>query len=113
MFGRRQESEDTADLFASARATYEQGETQRIGVRFYAMIHRGQPARLAVEDPDGNLCRTYGPVPEQAVYRSLTAQDLEQQLKKTGGTPYLCTQCPLVAGSRSDASGLRHQRHAA
>ena len=91
MFGRRQESEDTADLLASARATYEQGETQRIGVRFYAMIHRGQPARLAVEDPDGNLCRTYGPVPEQAVYRSLTAQDLEQQLKKTGGTPYLCT----------------------
>ena len=91
MFGRRQESEDTADLFASARATYEQGETQRIGVRFYAMIHRGQPARLAVEDPDGNLCRTYGPVPKQAVYRSLTAQDLEQQLKKTGGTPYLCT----------------------
>ena len=91
MFGRRQEGEDTADLFASARATYEQGEPQRIGVRFYAMIRRGEPAQLAVEDPDGNLCRTRGPVPEQAVYRSLTAQDLEQQLKKTGGTPYLCT----------------------
>ena len=91
MFGRRQEGEDTADLFASARATYEQGETQRIGVRFYAMIRRGEPAQLAVEDPDGNLCRTRGPVPEQAVYRSLTPQDLEQQLKKTGGTPYLCT----------------------
>ena len=91
MFGRRQEGEDTSELFASARATYEQGETQRIGVRFYAMIRRGEPARLAVEDPDGNLCRTYGPVPEQAVYRSLTPQDLEQQLKKTGGTPYLCT----------------------
>ncbi len=91
MFGHRQEGEDTSELFASARATYEQGETQRIGVRFYAMIRRGEPARLAVEDPDGNLCRTYGPVPEQAVYRSLTPQDLEQQLKKTGGTPYLCT----------------------
>ena len=91
MFGRRQEGEDTSELFASARATYEQGETQRIGVRFYAMIRRGEPARLAVEDPDGNLCRTYGPVPEQAIYRSLTPQDLEQQLKKTGGTPYLCT----------------------
>ncbi|MFR7744139.1 MAG: DUF3656 domain-containing U32 family peptidase [Acutalibacteraceae bacterium] len=74
--------EDTADLFASARATYEQGEPQRIGVRFYAMIRRGEPAQLAVEDPDGNLCRTRGPVPEQAVYRSLTPQDLEQQLKK-------------------------------
>jgi len=91
MFGRRQEGEDTAGLFASARATYEQGEPQRIGVRFYAMIRRGEPAQLAVEDPDGNLCRTRGPVPEQAVYRSLTPQDLEQQLKKTGGTPYLCT----------------------
>ena len=91
MFGRRQEGEDTADLFASARATYEQGEPQRIGVRFYAMIRRGEPAQLAVEAPDGNLCRTRGPVPEQAVYRSLTPQDLEQQLKKTGGTPYLCT----------------------
>ena len=91
MFGRRQEGEDTADLFASARATYDQGEPQRIGVRFYAMIRRGEPAQLAVEDPDGNLCRTRGPVPEQAVYRSLTPQDLEQQLKKTGGTPYLCT----------------------
>lgn len=91
MFGRRQEGEDTADLFASARATYEQGEPQRIGVRFYAMIRRGEPVQLAVEDPDGNLCRTRGPVPEQAVYRSLTPQDLEQQLKKTGGTPYLCT----------------------
>ena len=91
MFGRRQEGEDTADLFASARATYEQGEPQRIGVRVYAMIRRGEPAQLAVEDPDGNLCRTRGPVPEQAVYRSLTPQDLEQQLKKTGGTPYLCT----------------------
>ena len=91
MFGRRQEGEDTADLFASARAPYEQGEPQRIGVRFYAMIRRGEPAQLAVEDPDGNLCRTRGPVPEQAVYRSLTPQDLEQQLKKTGGTPYLCT----------------------
>ena len=91
MFGRRQEGEDTADLFASARATYEQGEPQRIGVRFYAMIRRGEPAQLAVEDPDGNLCRTRGPVPEQAVYRSLTPQGLEQRLKKTGGTPYLCT----------------------
>ena len=91
MFGRRQEGEDTADLFASARATYDQGEPQRIGVRFYAMIRRGEPAQLAVEDPDGNLCRARGPVPEQAVYRSLTPQDLEQQLKKTGGTPYLCT----------------------
>ena len=34
MFGRRQEGEDTAALFASARATYEQGEAQRTGITF-------------------------------------------------------------------------------
>ena len=112
MFGRRQEGEDTSELFASARATYEQGETQRIGVRFYAMLRRGEPAQLAVEDPDGNLCRTRGPVPEQAVYRSLTAQDLEQQLKKTGGTPYLCTavRSSLEPGLMLPASAINAMR---
>ena len=92
MFGRRQEGEDTGTLFASARATYEQGEAQRIGVQFYAMIEEGRPAQLAVRDPDGNICRTSGPAPERALYRSLTQQDLEQQLRKTGGTPYVCTE---------------------
>ena len=98
MFGRRQEGEDTSSLFASARATYEQGEAQRIGVKFYAILQSGRPAQLAVEDPDGNVCKTTGPVPEPAVYRSLTQQDLEQQLKKTGGTPYVCTGVRTVLG---------------
>ena len=98
MFGRRQEGEDTSSLFASARATYEQGEAQRIGVKFYAILQSGRPAQIAVEDPDGNVCKTTGPVPEPAVYRSLTQQDLEQQLKKTGGTPYVCTGVRTVLG---------------
>ena len=98
MFGRRQEGEDTSSLFASARATYEQGEAQRIGVKFYAILQSGRSAQLAVEDPDGNVCKTTGPVPEPAVYRSLTQQDLEQQLKKTGGTPYVCTGVRTVLG---------------
>lgn len=98
MFGRRQEGEDTAALFASARATYEQGEAQRTGITFYAIIQAGRPAQLAVEDADGNVCKTTGPVPEAAVYRSLTQQDLEQQLKKTGGTPYRCIGVRTVLG---------------
>ena len=98
MFGRRQEGEDTSTLFASARAGYEQGEAQRIGVRFYAIVQEGRPAQLAVEDDQGNVCKTAGPVPEAALYRSLTQQDLEQQLKKTGGTPYVCTGVRTVLG---------------
>ena len=112
MFGRRQEGEDTSQLFASARATYEQGEAQRIGVRFYAMIREGQPAQLAVEDPDGNVCKTMGPAPEPARYRSLTQQELEQQLRKTGGTPYLCTdvRAALEPGLMLSASAINAMR---
>jgi len=91
MFGRRQEGEDTSSLFASARATYEQGEAQRIGVKFYAILQSGRPAQLAVEDPDGNVCKTTGPVPEPAQRAPLTAQSLADQFAKTGGTPYYST----------------------
>ena len=92
MFGRRQEGEDTSSLFASARATYEQGEAQRIGVKFYAILQSGRPAQLAVEDPDGNVCKTTGPVPERAKRQGLTEQYLTEQMFKTGGTPYNCIE---------------------
>jgi len=67
------------------------------------MIRRGEPAQLAVEDPDGNLCRTRGPVPEQAVYRSLTPQDLEQQLKKSQ------TECRRIAEALNTAKQKAEQ----
>ena len=60
-------------------------------VHFYTVAEKGERIKAIAFDDDGHKAVTYGPVPEQAVYRSLTAQDLEQQLKKTGGTPYLCT----------------------
>ncbi len=112
MFGRRREGEDTASLFSSARASYEQGEPQRIGVKFYAILQHGRPAQLAVEDADGNVCKTSGAIPEPAVYRSLTQRDLEQQLKKTGGTPYLCTHVHAVLddGLMLPASALNAMR---
>ena len=99
MFGVRQEQEAPAELFSAARATYEHGDTPRIGVTFYAIIREGEPAQLAAEDEQGHVCKTSGPIPQQALARSLTQQDLEAQLKKTGGTPFRCTAVKTVLGS--------------
>ena len=58
MFGTRQEGEDAKELFAAARATYENGEAQLVPVYFYAMLQAGRPAQLAVQDDLGN-CLLY------------------------------------------------------
>ena len=96
MFGVRQEPEDNRELFAAARATYESGENVRIPVRFYAMIRRGEPAQLAVEDDEGHVCKAAGPVPQEAQVRSLTEEELTERLGKTGGTPYACAMVRAV-----------------
>lgn len=51
-----------------------------------------------MEDPDGNVCKTTGPVPEPAVYRSLTQQDLEQQLKRPAARRTSVPACRTVLG---------------
>ncbi len=92
MFGTRQEPDDNRELFAAARATYENGENVQIPVRFYAIVRAGEYAQLAVEDDAGHVCKTRGPVPQEAQVRSLTEDELIERLGKTGGTPYRCVQ---------------------
>lgn len=96
MFGTRQDDPEQKELFAAARATYERGDTPRVPVRFYAMIRRGQPAMLAVEDDQGRILKTVGEIPQEAVSHSLTDQELSERLQKTGGTPYYVTACKAV-----------------
>jgi putative protease len=91
MFGTRKDTEEDAELLAAARAGYEGPEAQRVPVKFFAMVKRGEPAQLAVEDADGHLCKAAGPVPEEALTRPIEQTELETRLKKTGGTPYRCT----------------------
>ena len=89
MFGTRPEGEHPpAALLSEARASYEGAERQRTQVRFYVLVRKNEPAMLAVEDPEGHICKTSGPVPEEAVSRPLTVEDLTARLAKTGGTPY-------------------------
>lgn len=112
MFGIRQPGGVDRQLLASAQASYEHVETPRVPVRFYAMLRAGEPAQLAVEDDDGHVCRTLGPVPQAAQIRSLTSEELALRLKKTGGTPYFVTNAKSVVdpGLMLPASAINAMR---
>ncbi len=99
MFGVHQDTPEDKELLAAARATFERGENPRVPVKFYAMIRSGAESQLAVEDGQGNICKTTGPVPDIARSRALTEQDLADRLGKTGGTPYYCTGVRAVMDS--------------
>ena len=88
MFGVREETREPKELFAGARNTYQSGEAQRVPVTFYAMLRPGEPAHVGVKDPEGRVVTVEGPVPEEARTRPLTADAVEKQLARTGGTPY-------------------------
>ena len=88
MFGVREETREPKALFDEARARYTAGEHPRVPVTFYAMARKGEPLHVAVEDPEGRVVKAAGPVPEPAVNKPLTAQVVENQLSRTGGTPF-------------------------
>ena len=88
MFGVREETKEPKELFAMARNTYQSGEAQRVPITFYAMLRPCEPAHVGVKDPDDRVVTVEGPVPEEARTRPLTADAVEKQLARTGGTPY-------------------------
>ena len=92
MFGTRQEEKEPRELYAQARATYQNGENRKEPVRLYALIQAGQPAQVAAEDKEGRVARVEGPVPEAARNVPLTREKVEGQLSRTGGTPYACAK---------------------
>lgn len=90
MFGVREETREPRELFAQARAHYQSGERQSVGVVFYVMVRAGEPVQVGVQDEMGHTVTAAGPVPETARTKDLTAETVEKQLARTGGTPYLC-----------------------
>ncbi|MBO5340499.1 MAG: U32 family peptidase [Oscillospiraceae bacterium] len=90
MFGIRREEQEPKELFAQARATYESGENRKEPVHMFAMVRGGEPAQVGVTDADGRVATVSGPVPEQAINVPLTAEKVEGQLSRTGGTPFAC-----------------------
>ena len=90
MFGTRQDQEEPKELFAQARATYQNGENRKEPVKFYALIQKDTPAQIAVQDKEGRVAYAEGPAPEAARNVPLTAEKVKGQLDRTGGTPYAC-----------------------
>ena len=91
MFGVREEkTPEPKELFAQARQSYENQENPLVDVSFYAMVRKGEPVQVAVKDEDERTVTAAGEVPEEAITRELTAEQVEKQLSRTGGTPYLC-----------------------
>ena len=90
MFGTRQDQEEPKELFAQARATYQNGENRKEPIKFYALIEADTPAQIAVQNKEGHVAYAEGPVPEAARNVPLTAEKVEGQLNRTGGTPYRC-----------------------
>ena len=90
MFGVREDAGEPKELYAQARETYEGREAPRVGVDFFCAVQAGEPVRVAVRDPDGRVAAAVGAVPERALNKALTAEQIGKQLARTGGTPYLC-----------------------
>ncbi len=91
MFGTRPENApDPKELFAQAKAAYEKGDQRTVPVRFACTVRAGAPCALTAKTEDGHTVTVTGPTPEAARSRAVTAEELCQRLRKTGGTAYRC-----------------------
>ncbi len=114
MFGVREEEKEPRELFAQARQTYEEGEAQRVPVTFYAVVRRGENVKVAAQDEDGHTAAVEGERPQEARNKELTAEEVEKQLARTGGTPYRCAAVHTkldggLALSAASLNALRRQ----
>ena len=110
MFGTRQDKDDAA-FMKQVRLGYEGVENPLVPISFHASITAGR-STLTVIDPEGRKCSVDGPAPEQARNAELTPETLEARLRKTGGTPYYCTEVrvdmiPGVTLSAANINALR------
>ena len=110
MFGIR-EGGDNERFYKQLRQTYENTENPLVPVTFQALVSAGRFS-LTVRDNDGHSCTLEGQPPEQARVMELSRDALEERLKKTGGTPYYCTdvQASITPGVTLSASAINALR---
>ena len=111
MFGIREDKAEDAAWARAARESYEAVENGLVSVKFRAIIKEDR-SELIVRDPDGNVCRTRGEVPQMARTRPLLAADLAARLSKTGGTPFRCidVDCRIEPGLTLSAAAINAMR---
>ena len=111
MFGVREDQQEDQRFYKLMRQTYEGKEQGLVPVSFRAVVTAGRFS-LTVTDPEGRSCTLEGPAPEQARTSELTAETLEDRLKKTGGTPYYCAaaRVDVVPGVTLSAAAINSLR---
>ena len=113
MLGTRPEGQREPEaLFTQARQTY-QKEPRRVPVSLSGQL-RDKPLTVAVTDRQGHQVAALGDVPEAARTRAITPEQLETQLRKTGGTVYVPDQVtvqvePGLSVPLSAVNALRRQ----
>lgn len=115
MFGTRPEgAQEPRELFAQIRSSYESGTLRTVGVSFFCRVGVGVPVVLTATDDRDHIVSVTGPVPEAARSRAVTASEVEERLKKTGGTAFHCTGATAVVDeglslSAASINALRRQ----
>ena len=111
MFGIRDDKTEDAAWARAARESYEAVENGLVPVQFRAIITEKR-CELIVRDPDGNVCKARGELPQMARTRPLLAEDLAARLSKTGGTPFRCAdvQCRIEPGFTLSAAAINAMR---
>ena len=113
MFGVRQEpGKEQEKFFRAVNKQYVEGESQRVPVNFYVVIKEGRAIQAGIEDKDGNRAEVSGSVPQKAVRRGVTRQQVQDQFYKTGGTPYYAENifCEMDEGLHLSAAELNDLR---
>jgi len=115
MFGTRSEndSREARAIYKEAREIYEsEPEPPVIGVSFAFKAESGAHMTLTARDRDGNTYSAEGPVPEKAINRPTSREDVSAALHKTGGTVFypLDVDIDLEDGLRIPAAALNAMR---
>ncbi len=92
------------EWFAQLRAEYERENLRTVPVRMAVNIVAEQPMMLIAADADDHLVTVTGATPEAARSHSLTSEETEQRLRKTGGTAFSVEQCVAKVADGLSAS---------
>lgn len=114
MFGVRSKEDvtgATSEVFSHLHALY-QKERPAVPVDFHIEIQAGAPVSLKASDSAGHTARALGEPPEPALHRAIDKQRCQEQIAKTGGTPFYARRvsCSIGEGLSVAASALNSLR---
>ena len=96
MLGVRGKEDVTAakDVLSSLEALCAK-ERPKVPVVLHLSVKGGQPVSLTIRDQKGNQITEYAPPPQPVQTKPLSRERCEEQLRKTGGTPFLVEDVTL------------------